>query len=235
MKADEMVILKAVSFKLDDETMCIATYQYHVEHDEATGKVMRAKSRYRWLARVMKIADVREQVAWHHDDCRRLEKWKWPDDPSWDGCIALNDSSNEKASAWLACRLKKLVDWEQGQKLLRGWKAREQEYSRSSAYELDDYQTEDGEMISLTDREALKKQVGKNLWKEMLRNVKARAREKVIEDLRSKTGPGPDVIWKADYDKLSWEEKQKYIVKPKKLMKKDSAEVASSTSNVMAT
>ena len=59
MKADEMVILKAVSFKLDDEKMCIVTYQYHVERGP-DDKVLRAKSRYRWLARVLNIADARE-------------------------------------------------------------------------------------------------------------------------------------------------------------------------------
>lgn len=214
MKSDEMVILKAVSFKLDDEKMCIVTYQYHVERGP-DDKVLRAKSRYRWLARVLNIADARAKVAWYCDDSRRLEKWYWPNDPSWDGCIALNDSSNDKASAWLNCRLKKLVDWEQGQKLLKGWKNIDQDFSRAAEYDTEGYQTEDGQTISLTDREALKNQLNKNLWKELPRNVKAKAREKALEDLRSKEGPGRDVITKAEYDKLTPEQKRAYISKPK--------------------
>lgn len=212
MKIDEMVILKAISFKLDDELMCIATYQYHVERDK-DGKVSRTKSKYRWLARVLKIADAEAKVAWYADDCRRLERWKWPDDPSWDGVVALNDSSNDKASAWLKCRLKKLVDWDMGQKLLKGWKKSTQEFSKSAEYETEGYKCEDGSEISLTDREALKKQVGKNLWRELPRNVKAKEREAAIEALKLKTGPGNDVITKAEYDKLTPEQKKAWIAK----------------------
>ena len=127
----------------------------------------------------------------------------------------MNDSSNDKASAWLNCRLKKLVDWEQGQRLLKGWKNIDQDFSRAAEYDTEGYQTEDGQTISLTDREALKKQLNKNLWKELPRNVKAKAREKALEDLRSKEGPGRDVITKAEYDKLTPEQKRAYISKPK--------------------
>lgn len=201
MLNDEFVILKACSFKIDDETMCIATLQYHIEKDK-DGKTVRTKSRYRWLARVCKISDVQAKVAWLCDDSRRLDKWRWPNDPSWDGCVATNDSTNDRASAWLNCRLKKLVDWELGQKLLKGWKKCEQDFNLNAAYDTEDYICEDGSKISLTDREALKKQLNKNMHKELYRNVKAKEREAKIEELRKKVGAGSDVVTKAQYEAM---------------------------------
>lgn len=206
MPKDAFTILKAISFKLDDEKMCIVTLQYHIEKDK-DDKTIRTKSRYRWLARVCKIEDVKAKVTWLYDDAHRLERWKWPSDPSWDGVVMTNDCTNERAAAWLSCRLKKLVDWEQGQKLLKGWKNVDQDYNLNAAYDTEDYTCEDGSKISLTDREALKAQLGKNMHKELYRNVKAKEREAKIQALRTKTGPGSDVVTKAQYDAMTPEQK----------------------------
>lgn len=215
MPKDAFTILKAISFKIDEETMCIATLQYHIERD-ADGKTAREKSRYRWLARVCKIEDVKAQVAFLCDDARRLEKWKWPDDPSWDGVVMTNDCTNDRASAWLNCRLKKLVDWEMGQKLLKGWKKADQDYNLNASYDTENYICEDGSKISLTDKEALKKQVGKNMHKELYRNVKAKERAAELESIRKKTGPDSTVITKAQYDAMTPEQKKAYIASASK-------------------
>ena len=212
MPKNAFTILKAISFKLDDELMCIATLQYHIEKDK-DDKTLRAKSRYRWLARVCKIEDVKAKVAYLCDDARRLEPWIWPNDPSWDGVVMTNEPINDRASAWLNCRLKKLVDWEMGQKLLRGWKKADQDYNLNAAYDTEDYTCEDGSKISLTDREALKAQLNKNMHKELYRNVKAKEREAAVEALRTKTGPGSDVVTKAQYDAMTPEQKKAYLAR----------------------
>jgi len=217
MPKDVFMILKAVTFKLSDDIACIATYQYHTEKDE-DGKTIRAKSGYRWLARVFKIEDAHAEVARLSEDKNRLERWVWPDDPTWDKYICIgSDSNNAKFSAWLNCRLKKMVDWDLGQRLLNGWSKCDQDYNLNAKYDTEGYSIPDStDKVSLTDRAALLKLVGKNLWKDLPRNVKAKALEAKLEELKTKTGPGPDVITKQDYDKLSAEEKQAYIVTPGK-------------------
>lgn len=212
MLKDVFTILKAASFKVDDTTMCIATLQYHTEQNE-DNKTSRAKSRYRWLARVVDIEEAAQLVVELNSLEHRLERWKWPEDPSWDGFIATDHSTNGKFASWLRLRLKKCVAWDDGQKLLKGWKKKDDSYNLNAAYDTEGYQTESGELVSLTDREALKKQLGKNLWKELYRNVKAKEREAAIEDLRSKTGPGSEVVTKAEYDKMTPEQKRALCVK----------------------
>lgn len=212
MLKDVFTVLKAISFKVDDQKMCIVTLQYHTELDD-DGKTSKTKSRYRWLARVVNIEEARQKVAWLCDDSRRLERWAWPNDPSWDGFIATDKSTNDKFSSWLNLRVKKCVDWDMGQKLLKGWKKTEEEYNLNAAYDTEGYQTESGEIISLTDRESLKKQLNKNLWKELYRNVKAKEREAKIQELRTKTGPGSDVVTKAEYDKMTPEQKKALLAK----------------------
>lgn len=216
MPKDVFMILKAVTFKLDAETACIATYQYHTEKDDS-GKTIRAKSGYRWLARVFKIADAQAEVERLNEDKNRLERWVWPDDPTWDKYICIgSDSNNAKFSSWLKCRLKKMVDWDLGQKLLNGWSKCDQDYNLNAKYDTDGYTAPDGTTVSLADREALLKLVGKNLWKDLPRNLKAKAQSAKLEELKTKTGPGSDVITKQEYDKLSKEEKKAYIVTPGK-------------------
>jgi len=194
MKIDQFVILKACCFKLDDNPadnkICIATLQYHIEKD-ADDKPIRSKSRYRWLARVTTLDDVKNAITDLESDAKRLEPWKWPNDPSWDGNVATDDSNGARGSAWLACRLKKLMTWEEGQRILQGGKKNPNaEINRNAAYDLEDYQIQGEERkINLNDREALKGLVGKNLSKELYRNVKAKSDEAKIKSLRNKHGP----------------------------------------------
>lgn len=200
MKLDEFTILKACSFKLDEEKICIATLQYHTETSE-DGKTERSKSRYRWLARVVNLADVKAKIEELDSLENRLGRWTWPNDPSWNGFIATNDSTNERAASWLNCRLKKLVSWEDAQKILLGVK-KNGEINKNSVYDTEDYICEDGSKISLTDLEALKTQLNKNMHKELHRNIKAKSAEENLKKIRSKTGPGAEVMTREQYEAI---------------------------------
>lgn len=166
MRPDEMSILKAVSIKLDDETVFINTLQYHTEKGD------RSKSRYRWLGRVQKIDVIKSKITELRQDANRLNPWKWPDDPSWDGKIMYTDSDNLHASMWLRSKLMKVVDWDLGQKLLNGYDKKHNSYNESKKYDMTAYNTASG-TVDLTDKEALKKLVGQNLWKEVVKKVKS--------------------------------------------------------------
>ena len=155
-----MVILKAVSIKLDEDKVLLATLQYHVE------KGNRAASRYRWLARVCKVEDIKAKISELKSDALRLEGWKWPNDPSWNGKICTNDSTNARAAAWLQLKLSKAVSWDEGQKLLNGFKKTKNAYNPKAVYEIEGYTCTDGSTVSLADKEALISKVGQNLAKE---------------------------------------------------------------------
>ena len=170
LKSDEMGILKGLAIKLDDTTALIVTMQYHTEKNER-GKTDRSKSRYRWLARVQQIETINEAIKNMKSDANRLNPWKWPNDPSWDGQIVYTDSGNLAGANWLRMKMKKLVDWDLGQKMLNGWKRTleakgEDPYNLKAKYDIEGYQAEDGTIVNLDDKEALLKLVGQNLVKE---------------------------------------------------------------------
>ncbi len=166
MKSDEMQIVKCVSMKVSDDIALLATLQYHTEKNDQ-GKVDRSKSTYRWLARIEKIEDIKKRIADMKSDANRLSSWTWPDDPTWNGKIFTKDSTNYVGASWLETKLKKLVSWEDGQKQLNGFKRCLNEVKPSAKYETEGYQDPDGNEVSLTDREALLKLVGKNVWKKI--------------------------------------------------------------------
>lgn len=171
MKPDEMSILKCVSMKLDDNTAMLVTLQYHVEKNDA-GKNDRAKSRYRYLVRINTIDAIKNAIADFKKDENKNNKWMWPNDPSWDGCICTKDSINAVAAEWLRMKLHKLVDFDTGIKLLNGWKKTKNEYNVKAKYDITGYTTEAGETIDLTDKDALLKLVGQNLVKEVVLKTK---------------------------------------------------------------
>ena len=177
IKTDEMAILKAVSIKLDDETVFINTLQYHTEKGDRDGQLRcdRSKSRYRWLGRVCKIADVRAKIAEFKQDANKLLPWMWPNDPSWNGKILYTDSDQTHAGSWLRSKLNKMVDWDLGVKLLDGYDKKHDEYSVAKKYDTENYMTEDGTPISIKDKTALLARVGQNVWKEMVKKAKTPA------------------------------------------------------------
>lgn len=189
MKKDEMEILRALSVKLDEKHMLILTYQYHTEVDEMAPpnpegkqKKDRSKSAYRMIGRVEKISDIEKRSFALHSDSERMNPWKWPDDPTWDGRILyMNDSTNEGRSNWLRLKLRKAVPWEVGLRLMAGFKKDPKvakalgkkgtpetvyvKFSQSAVYETEGYSCSDGSVVSLLDRDALISKCGQNLWK----------------------------------------------------------------------
>ena len=190
MKTDEMEIVRALSVKLNEDTVFTLTYQYHTEKDEmdpAGKKNDRSKSCYRMLGRVMKIKDMEAEVMRLHQPENRLGAWKWPDDPDWKGSILYaKDASNEGQSNWLRNKVKKAVSWEEGLRIMAGYKKDvrlanelkkkgkradpEEIYSvftPNAVYDVKEYSCSDGSVIDVTDKEALLDKVGQNVWKEI--------------------------------------------------------------------
>lgn len=167
MLNDEIAVLKSLMIKLTDDTAMLVAYQYHVEHDE-NSKVDRSKSKYRWIARVFKLEDLSNKIKWMFDDKNRLSKFKWPDDPL-PYYTTCKYPENGTIAKWLATKLKKIKSWEDGQKILVGWKNKTKKhaegYNDKAKYQIDGYLDEAGNSVSLTDKEALLKNVGKNLIK----------------------------------------------------------------------
>lgn len=166
IKPDEMALLKAVSIKLDDNTMFIVTLQYHTEKGD------RSKSRYRWLGRVCRIEDVARIVAEYKLPENKLNPWRWPNDPSWTGKILYTDSDCSHAASWLRSKMNKMVDWETGVKALNGYDKKKNEYFEAKKYDTDGFMTEDGSTISILDKDALIARVGQNVWKEQTKKAK---------------------------------------------------------------
>lgn len=166
IKTDEMALLKAVSIKLDDNTMFVMTLQYHTEKGD------RSKSRYRWLGRVCRIQDVQDKIVEYKTNENKLNPWMWPNDPSWDGKILYTDSDCAHAAAWLRSKLNKAVDWDTGVKIMNGWDKKKDEYFTAKKYDTEDFNTEDGASISILDKDALLARVGQNIWKEQVKKAK---------------------------------------------------------------
>lgn len=171
MLKDEITVVKSVMMNLDTDTAMLVTYQYHVEadpSDPAGKKKDRSKSKYRYLARVFKTDDLVKKINELHDEKNRLNKFKWPDD-TWPWYICAGYSDNWKVADWLATKLKNIKTWEEGQKILSGWqsgtKTRLAGINEKAKYEVDGYLDNDGNQVSLTDLDTLKKLVGKNLMK----------------------------------------------------------------------
>ena len=173
LRPDEMQVLKAQLIELDDDTVMLATFQYHTEKmDSIEGqKVDRSKSRYRWLARGFGKAEYRSEIQRLMQDDVRDSKFKWWNDPNWNGYITISDCDCATVARFMNMKLKKLRDWDIGQKLLDGWhsatKTKPEGYNHNARYETEGYTAPDGSIVSLRDRNALLKLKGANLWKEV--------------------------------------------------------------------
>ena len=186
MRPDQMEIVRAVSVKLDEDTVLVLSYQYHTEKDPdalphpITGKQPnnRAKSRYRMIGFVAGVKEIKSQVETLRTDAYRTKEWKWPADPNWSGSILyMKDSTNYAFANWLRLKLRKAVSWEDGQRLMRGYKKQTDKGSQdfgkyvvftpNAVYDMKGYSCQDGSTVDLTDREALLAKKGQTLWKEI--------------------------------------------------------------------
>ena len=167
MLKDEISVLKSVMISLDADTAVLVTYQYHTETNEFS-KVDRSKSRYRYMARVFKTADLIKKIQEMREDVNRMSKAKWPDDP-WPWYICTEYPENWRVADWLAVKLKKIKTWEDGQKVLAGFqtgtKKRIAGFNEKAKYEIEGYLDKDGNQVSLADKASLLARVGQNLIK----------------------------------------------------------------------
>ena len=167
-KKDEIQVLKAQAIKIDDAHMLLVTLQQHAEDNEF-GKIDRSKSMYRWFARVLAIDAMKEHIKILNDPAHCMEKYVWPDDKSGYYFCAANSIQCKTIAHWYELKLSKMLDWEIGQKVLKGWhrktKMSEEGYNPNAAYEIDGYVADNGDVVSLSDREALLAHVGQNLQK----------------------------------------------------------------------
>lgn len=168
MLKDESALLKSIMLRIDDNNILLVTEQYHTEPNEF-GKTDRSKSKYRWLARVFTNDSLKTFIDTLYDDANRLNRFRWPNDPDpWYICAG-NDSTNGVIARWLETKLKKIKSWDDGLKFLDGWetatKKREAGYNLAAKYETEDYLDEDGNKVSLKDKDTLLKNVNKTLYK----------------------------------------------------------------------
>lgn len=166
MLKDEMAVVKATSMALTDDVVMIVTEQYHTETGD-TGKVDRSKSFYKWVACIKNKADLKKKIDWYLDDANRLERGTWIDNKfKYFFCVG-NSSENFRIGEWFATKLKKMKTWENGQKAINGWETktaqREEGYNPGAKYVTDGYVCDNGETISITDKEALLKHVGETI------------------------------------------------------------------------
>ena len=183
MKQDEMEIIRAVSVDLGDGLTFMLSYQYHTEIDPATGRNDRSKSRYRMIGRVDTKENFDKLYLETRSDANRVNPWKWPDDPSWDGRILyMHDSTNAGFSNWLRLKAMKALPWEAYARVVTGWKKDPKKaaedrrrkvkmpveevysaYTPSAVYETEGYSCTDGSTVSILDRDALKSKAGQTL------------------------------------------------------------------------
>lgn len=184
MHNDEITLLKSHMIDLGDGLAVLVAYQYHVEKTEHLTKDS-SKSIYRYIARVDSLENFKKDAATMLSNERRLEQsFYWPDDPMPYKFVANKGTDNYSIGTWLNTKIKKLRSWDLGQKILKGWKnetkSHPEEYDPKAAYEIDGYVDAEGNTYSLTDLEALKKLVGKNIWK----NIQtARAKKKSMTSM----------------------------------------------------
>lgn len=167
MLRDEVQLLKGFLMEVDDDTVALVTEQYHTESNPSTGKVDRSKSFYHWVARSWKKADYDKLINWYMDDARRLQRGHWPDDKRSFYLAIGNGSENWRIGDFLRTKLKKVLSWENGQKIMNGWKSktakRDEGYYPTAKYVVDGYDNGTGTALSLADKETFLKNIGCNL------------------------------------------------------------------------
>ena len=149
-KPNIMAILKAVSIKVDPDTIAILSFMYHTEVDplDPAGKRKdRSKSQYRFEGRKVKVSDLQAEIAKMKADPDA--PWAWPNLPDWTASYD-GEAKNSRGAKWLADRIKKAKDLDTGFKILNGWKASSNDYKNSRKYELTGYTLPDGKTLDLT-------------------------------------------------------------------------------------
>lgn len=165
---NEMKLLKGFAIDIDGNHVLISTLQQHIEDNEL-GKVDRAKSMYRWTARVISKPDLESLISDLYSDGKRLQNYSWPDDPTGNFLLIGNYIDCNAAAKWYENKLKHIVDWETGQKILNGWHkktaTKDEGYNPNAKYEIDGYTATNGDTVSLADKDALVAHANQTLLK----------------------------------------------------------------------
>lgn len=167
-----MAILKAVSVKIDADTVALLTFMYHTETKTGPDnieKTDRSKSQYRYEGRIAKIADLEAEMA--KMKAAPTDPWKWPGLDAW-RCSYDSDATNARGAKWIASKLKKAVDWPTGKKILDGWKASKNDYKDNRKYDQTGY-TADGQPFDITLESLIKLGPGKTFSKPLTPKKKA--------------------------------------------------------------
>lgn len=169
MKKDEIAILKSTMVKLDADHALLVALQYHSElHEDGlkAGKTDRSKTKYRWIARTVKIEDLKQKIMDMSDDANALVKCKWPGDTSGWYTATGAGSANIEIASWLSMKLKKIREWDEGMKIFDGWenktKTHEARQNLKAKYETEGFEdpTAPGVIVSLKDKATLLKNIG---------------------------------------------------------------------------
>ena len=170
LKHKEIAISKAVSVRLDDQTIAIIAHVYHTADKAAHPD---DRSWYKYVGRVVRVDELEAEIATKSSDAERLKTWKWAC-PAWpDDMFVGYDNSNQqsKEARWLQMRLKKALDWDSYVKLVRDGirriaKSNAEKQFPSAAYETEAYQDSEGNSFSILDLNALTSHLGKVFWKD---------------------------------------------------------------------
>ena len=153
-RPNEISILKAASAKLDADNLLVLAVMYHTasKEDKRNG----AKSFYTLEGRIVKIDDLKTEIASMKLDANKLSPWKWPTkNPLWTDEYYLSydgSATNARGAKWLQDRITKALSWTAFLDLAKnGVKqtARGPKTSDSAKYDLEDYVTEGGLQFSI--------------------------------------------------------------------------------------
>lgn len=184
MLKDEITIIKALCVNVTDDVAMLVTLQYHTEQNNS-GKVDHEKSKYRWYARIVKTPEFQAEIRKLMDDSVSMNKHFWPKDPDpW--CICINNSNtNKNAARFYALKLRKAVSWEEGLERLKGFTPKTAKkpggYNQNAVYETTGYKADNGDVVDLTDKEALLAHVGQSLYKvQAMKRAGTKSKEHIV-------------------------------------------------------
>lgn len=155
MKPNEITVLKAVSTRLDSDTLLIMAYMYHSDPSD------RRASQYRTEARIVKESTLRDEIARLESDAKRTIPYRWPTIEKFD--LLMDDSTTgAKAAAWHKMRIKKALEWPKFLKVLEGFRITAGKLSKTAnenaKWDVAEFRKQgdsSGRLFEMTDREGL--------------------------------------------------------------------------------
>ena len=169
LKPKEIAISKAISVKLDPDTIAIIAHVYHTGNHKVDPN---DKSWYKYIGRVVKIADLEAEIAEKNKAENRLNPWKWNCSEWPTDWYFGYDNGNDQAKEvkWLKMKIKKALDWETylrhavtGIKKIAS--TGKEKYYPTAKYEIDDYTDSNGLHFSINNKDELLKRINQTFFK----------------------------------------------------------------------